>query len=286
MKKIFIITLLSVVLCNSVVQANVTAGINSQLQPNIYNGYAGIVKEVKEIREGAIKEYNDQLELEKELKDRRRQLKKEASKNKKTLYTNTVVNVRKKPSTESKILKTLNWNTAVKGYEFDGWFYLNNGGCIRIDLLSNNQVSFRDMPAPWNSGYKSWMSYNTITDTNSKQYLIQHSYAYDGNYGIRQVNGRYCVALGSYFGVSIGQYFDLILENGTAIPCIAGDAKANRDTDGINATTSHNGCMSEFIVSYYALDKRARQSGNISSVSSDWNSPINAVRIYDKNVLE
>lgn len=140
-------------------------------------------------------------------------------------------------------------------------------------------VNYEDFYAPYNSGFKSFMSYKTITNEDSKQYRMQHTEAYTGNYGIRQVNGRYCVAIGSYYTSQIGQSFDLYLENGEVIPCILGDQKADAHTDSQNIITTANGCMSEFIVDYNNLNPKAKQMGDIS-YCDNWNSPIEKIRIY------
>jgi hypothetical protein len=98
------------------------------------------------------------------------------------------------------------------------------------------------------------------------------------------VNNRFCVAIGSYFGTQIGQYFDLVLANGTVIPCIMGDLKANQDTDRQHIF-SRNGCCSEFLIDKSALVRSVKNSGNVSSATSEWNSTVIAVRIYDINVF-
>ena len=110
---------------------------------------------------------------------------------------------------------------------------------------------------PSTSGFKSYMSYKAITSTSSPQYKLQHSYAYTGDYGIRQVNGRYCIAIGTFSGASIGTYVDLILNNGTTIHCIIGDFKSNAHTDASNMMTS-NGCVSEFIVDMNSFNSTAK----------------------------
>ena len=88
------------------------------------------------------------------------------------------------------------------------------------------------------------MSYKCITSTSSPQYKLQKNKAYTGKYGIRQVDGRYCVAIGSHFTSKIGILFDLILENGIVIPCILSDQKADEDTDSRNIVTKDNDCLS------------------------------------------
>ena len=48
---------------------------------------------------------------------------------------------------------------------------------------------------------------------------------YTDSEGFRRIDDRYCVAIGTAFGVKSGQLFDVTLENGTTIKCIVGDIK-------------------------------------------------------------
>ena len=131
---------------------------------------------------------------------------------------------------------------------------------------------------PQNRGFKSYMSYKEITNKSSKQYKLQQK-AYTGNYGIRMVDDRYCVALGTYFQKEIGTYFDLVLENGTIIKCILGDIKASVHTKEDNIT-SLNGCVSEFIIDSESLIKVAKTSGDISNCNDQWKSPVKKINFY------
>lgn len=146
-------------------------------------------------------------------------------------------------------------------------------------------VDSKSYTVPKNSGFKSYMHYEAITNTNSKQYKLQKEYAYTGNYGIRMVNGRYCIALGSHFTTKIGQYVDLILENGTVIPCVLADGKADKHTDEQNIVTIHNGCVAEFVVSS-SLEPKAKKRGDVSYCDEAWESPVAEVVVYDKNVFK
>jgi hypothetical protein len=123
------------------------------------------------------------------------------------------------------------------------------------------------------------MPYKAITSVSSPQYKLQQQ-AYTGKHGIRMVNGRYCVALGSFYTNKIGQNFDLVLENGTVIPCVLADQKADKDTNGNNQVTSHNGCMSEFIVDSNSLDRTAKKMGDISYCEECWKSPVKQIILY------
>ena len=153
-----------------------------------------------------------------------------------------------------------------------------------VDLTAK-YVSYETYDAPENSGFKSFMDYRTITNTESQQYKLQQHYAYTGEYGIRMADSRYIVAIGTYFTSNIGQYFDIILENDTVIPCILGDQKADVDTDSNNIITKHNGCMSEFIVDSDMLNDDVKFYGDMSYCSKDWDSPIKTIKVYNRNIF-
>lgn len=154
-----------------------------------------------------------------------------------------------------------------------------------VDLTAK-YVSYETYDAPKNSGFKSFMDYRAITNTDSKQYKLQQYYSKTGEYGIRMADSRYIVAIGTYFTPDIGQYFDIILENGTVIPCILGDQKADADTDSDNIITKHNGCMSEFIVDSDALNKDVKFHGDMSYCLKYWDSPIKTIKVYNRNIFE
>ena len=216
---------------------------------------------------------------------------KKVSKKKKfvTGWTTTSVNVRKGPSTESKILDTYSFNTKVQYSNYNkNWFEIKYGdktAYMYKDYISSSKPKYRDYDVPSNRGFKSYMHYGAITSTSSKQYILQQK-AYTGKHGIRQVNGRYCVAIGSYFNSRIGMMFDLILENGAVIHCIMADQKSDKHTDSSNIITTHNGCLSEFIVDVYALDKDAKKHGDISYCNDKWQSPVKKVRVYINMALK
>ena len=207
-------------------------------------------------------------------------------------WTTTRVNVRKFPSTSAEVLDTLDFNSMILYLPIEynkEWIkiqYMGDIAYIAKKYMSNRKCDYRQYDIPSNSGFKSYMSYTAITSKNSNQYKIQNNYAYTGNYGIRQADNRYCIALGSYFNAEIGQYIDLVLENGVVIPCILADAKANIHTDKNNLFTTANGCCSEFIIDSSKLNSNAKRDGNISSCCEGWNSPVISVRIYEENILK
>lgn len=138
---------------------------------------------------------------------------------------------------------------------------------------------------PENNGFKSYMDYRTITNRSSKQYQLQNLYTNTNDYGLRMVGDRYCIAVGTHFNAEIGQYLDLILENGTVIPCVLSDIKADIHTDESNIVTLHNGCVSEFIVDTQSLYNKAKIMGDISHCYYEWISPVVQIVVYEQNVF-
>lgn len=209
-------------------------------------------------------------------------------------YTTERVNVRKEPSLDADIWEVYDFNTCVFCEPYnEEWMLVLFYQCgletmpayISSKYITDIPYQVINYNIPNNNGFKSYMPYDTITLKSSNQYILQSQYAYTGNYGIRQVNSRYCVAVGTAFNVSVGTYFDLILENGTVIQCIVGDIKADADTEENNIVTVKNGCVAEFIVDDNALNSKAKISGDISDCNEEWKSKAVAIRVYSKNIL-
>lgn len=135
------------------------------------------------------------------------------------------------------------------------------------------------------SGKKTFMGYKTITDKTSQQYALQQI-AYTDSEGFRKVDGRYCVAIGTAFGVYTGQLFDAELENGTIIECVVGEIKDDYDTDSTNVFTT-NGCCLEFIVDINKLyGTMSMKMGDCSYRCKEWDSPCFQFKIYNLNYFE
>lgn len=98
--------------------------------------------------------------------------------------------------------------------------------------------------------------------------------------GLRVYDGRFTIAVGTYFNTAIGQYFDLVLENGIIIPCIMGDLKADIHTDSRGLFTEASGCMTEFIVDRTYLPNK----NSATYCYEEWNSKVVNVIVYNKFV--
>ena len=207
-------------------------------------------------------------------------------------YTTASLNIRKKPSKKSKIKGYLRYNEkvrVVKGTK--KWFKLVNKkgktrGYVKKKYLSKKRAKSKEYDIPEYSGMKSWMDFRKITDTSSPQWKLQEEYAETGSYGLRTVDGRYCIAIGFAYNPEIGQYCDLILENDTVIPCVISDQKSHYDTTDDMFTTETD-CFTEFVVDEESLSYKAHPHGDISDVNESWGSPVKTIKIYTKkNVLE
>ena len=123
-----------------------------------------------------------------------------------------------------------------------------------------------DVPAG-DTAFKSYMSYRTITNTDSNQYKLQRKCWTDGN-GLRRYKTYYVVALGSYYADHIGDTFRITTEDGNSFECIVGDFKADQHTDDKNQYTPMEGrkCVVEFVVDMQILDKTAKKMGDISYI--------------------
>ena len=204
-------------------------------------------------------------------------------------WTTTNVNVRNEPSTDSEVSEVYSFNTPIQYYKFnDEWakiVYPTGYAYMSLQYISNEKLNYRDYTVPITSGFKSYMPYTAITNKASKQFKLQQM-ASDDTYGIRTVNNRYCVAIGTAFNAQVGTYFDMILANETVISCIVSDIKADKHTDKNNMITVSNGCLTEFIVNSNILDRNAKRMGDISYCCDEWNSRVEKIRVYDKNIFE
>lgn len=209
-----------------------------------------------------------------------------------TIYTGwstAIVNIRKRPTTNSDIHDVLEYNQKIEYQLYnDKWVRIDYNGTsayVAKRYISNNENKYKEYVVPKNSGFKSYMSYAAITNKASKQYKLQRNYAYTGNNGIRMVHDRYCIALGTHFNAPIGTYVDLILENGTTIQCIVAEIKSDQHTNADNIVTTHNGCVAEFIVDMSVLNSDAKRDGDVSSCKKEWGSPVAKLKVYTKSIF-
>lgn len=152
---------------------------------------------------------------------------------------------------------------------------------IEEDIIDNetNENNYVVKDVPSNSSFKSYMSYSAITNKSSEQYKLQQQ-AETGDYGIRMIDDRYLIALGTYYTSEIGTEVDIVMENNSILKCILGDIKADIHTDKDNIKTK-DGSVVEFIVDTESLHKDAKFHGDLSYCNEDFSGEIAEIKIYE-----
>ena len=148
-----------------------------------------------------------------------------------------------------------------------------------ISEESANDADTTVYQLPYNAEYtgkKCYESYSSITDTTTLQYELQQSATTDED-AFRKIDNRYLVSIGTHFNAPCGTYIDIVLENGTVIPCIVGDIKPDECTDITNTYTKNNSAT-EFIVD--ATKTTANISGDVSSLYDEWQSKVKEIVVY------
>ena len=97
-----------------------------------------------------------------------------------------------------------------------------------------------------------YMGYRAVTARSSPQYKLLNSADCwtDPETGLRMYKDRVCIAVGTGYAREIGTEVDLVLDNGTIIPCILGDVKSDNHTDPTHKYHSQDGSVAELIVDY------------------------------------
>lgn len=152
----------------------------------------------------------------------------------------------------------------------------------------NNSPLYHDCihvcsPEGYDTSMITYMDYRAITSTVSDQYKLQSQAYTDSNTGIRMVNGRYCIAIGSYYTTTVGTYIDVYLSNGSMIPCIVADCKADVDTDTNNHQIDNAGGIIEFVVDTDILSSVSNYeytTGNCTTIYEWWNSPVRYCMVF------
>lgn len=111
--------------------------------------------------------------------------------------------------------------------------------------------------------FKSYMPYTAITNKSSEQWKLQQSATTDEN-GLRRMDDKPMVAVGTGWGVDVGDNAVVICDNGNSFEVVIGDIKDNKHTNSENKTTSSNNCRCEFIVDSKKLNPTVKTTGNVA----------------------
>jgi hypothetical protein len=153
-------------------------------------------------------------------------------------------------SNTSYTIKNLTQNTS---YDYAVKSAVNDTvlGTISFTTKKKPEIKTVKMGLPSVSGStKTYAYYTAVTAKSSPQYkLLNSDKCYtDDKTGIRMVDGYYCIALGSYYGSTIGTKYIITLSTGKSFKAILCDQKANRHTDSNNQYAVQNKDIVEFYV--------------------------------------
>ena len=113
--------------------------------------------------------------------------------------------------------------------------------------------------------FKSWTNYRVL-NRNSKQWQIQKQ-AYTDENGLRKIDEYYLCAIGTGWGIKLGEKAVIHLSNGNSFSIIMCDVKDDRHTDSTTHTyTKRNGCVVEFYVEESKLLRSVRIHGTVSKI--------------------
>lgn len=131
--------------------------------------------------------------------------------------------------------------------------------------MKNNakKIKYTKMEVPKHNNFKSYMGYQSITCRTSKQYKLQQK-AKTGKFGIRTVEGRYLIAMGTYYTKNVGDKFDIKLSDGTVIKCMIGDIKSDKHTDAKKQKQKYDGSIIEFITDPAKMPSTVKRAGSYS----------------------
>lgn len=133
-------------------------------------------------------------------------------------------------------------------------------------------ITYTPMDVPnINSSFKSWMDYKTVTNKQSNQYKYITQYGWVDNQGFVRANGDleygitddyYLIALGSYYGTTIGTKYRITTDTGNVFYGVLADCKADIHTDSSNRYNTWSNNVVEFIVDSKILNKDVKLHGS------------------------
>ena len=131
---------------------------------------------------------------------------------------------------------------------------------------------------PDQNGFFSYMDADCITSVGTDQHEMKSKYRLDLS-GIWTYDGRWCIAVGSYYTTQVGQYIDIVLKNGTTITGILADCKSDKDTDSTRRQNA-NGSIVEFVVNESSLSSEVKRNGSCAYAYPQWQSEVDHIDIY------
>lgn len=131
------------------------------------------------------------------------------------------------------------------------------------EITDFTQVQKPQYPSGFGA-FKSYTDYRCLSRS-SPQWALQEQ-AYTDENGLRKIGDAYLVAMGSYYGTTLGTTYVVTLSNGNSFTVILCDGKADRHTDANNQVCLSNGSVIEFYVESDKMPSIIRQMGSVGAL--------------------
>lgn len=148
--------------------------------------------------------------------------------------------------TDEDVKEGKTYSYKVKTVQKDGRKLENTSDEQKITIPVTTELSLPDIK----SSCKTYAYYTAVTVKSSPQYkLLNSSDCYtDPETGIRMVDDCYCIALGSFYGSTIGTKYKITLSSGNSFKAILCDQKADIHTNSTHQYAVRNKDVVEFYV--------------------------------------
>lgn len=111
-----------------------------------------------------------------------------------------------------------------------------------------------ELPKP-HRDFISMMDYQKVTNKTSKQYGYILLSELEEFSGLMTYQGRYMVAMGSFYG-ALGTKYDVLLTNGEIIRVVVTERKDDKHTDEKNQYQKWDGSILEFVINKEVMSKQ------------------------------
>lgn len=126
------------------------------------------------------------------------------------------------------------------------------------------------VPTNINTSFKTYMDWRCVTNTESAQYKCIRHWGWNDDEGFMRANGErdlgitddyYMIALGSYYGTTIGTKYKITTDTGNVFYGMLCDLKADRHTNSTHQY-AHNNDVVEFLIDDRYLNTTVRRMGS------------------------
>ena len=141
--------------------------------------------------------------------------------------------------------------------------------------VSAMEIKYTSLGVPQNldTSFKTWMDYRAVTNKRSAQYKCIRKWGWCDEEGFMRANAEtslgvethyYMIALGSYYGTTIGTKYRITTDTGNVFYGMLCDVKADRHTNSTNQY-ARNKDVVEFLVDSRKLNKNVKRMGSANT---------------------